>query len=443
VDEGRPASRLLSGWSTALRWALTTVGVAGLLAELMAFLVYLAGRSQAGTGSAGVAARVGGLLFFAFHHVGLVFDVPRFRPFQAAGLPGASLAVPATLTLAVAPLAGTLLVAWLLVRAGHRLGDAGGGPAWARGLHGLKVAPLYAAACVGLSYLVRLGVTPPANQFVSGQLHVHPDHLHALVWPLALSAAFGFLGGLRSAPGRERTGLVRAAVSGAGWMVGTGLVLAFGGLLVLGVVEPGATEAYFREAFSGGTLRGVEVLTLTALVVPNMAAWVLFPAMGACVGVFAESSTCLLSYTRFPAGAGSGVTGPVAGAGLASHGPPAGFFVFLLVPLIAVLAGGFMAARRAGSSGAGSSALAGALAGVAFGPFGLLTAVLAGITVTIGGISGQGAASGTIRVGPDLITGTLQALVWGIGGGALGGLLTLLRRDAGPAQAGRPPPAPT
>jgi len=268
---------------------------------------------------------------------------------------------------------------------------------------------------------------------VGGRIQVHPGHLGAFLWPLGLALVFGAAGGLRSAGAPVSDGdlgtkprVARAALSGGWRMLWAGEALAFAGLLVLAAVKPHATADYFSEAFRGGAARGTEEVVLTGMVVPNMAAWVLYPSMGACTGVLGAVSDCVLSYTRFPA-AGSlatvGQPGP-------AHGPPAAYFAFLLVPLVAVLLGGALAARRARAQAIGEAARAGASAGVVFAGFSLGLVALADVVVRIGP-GGSGGAE-VLRLGPDLVTGPLQALLWGVVGGAMGGLAQHVRSGRRP-----------
>src|SRR5207302_11481614 len=57
------------------------------------------------------------------------------------------------------------------------------------------------------------------------------------------------------------------------------------------------------RSFRAGALRGLAVVFLHSLVIPNMATWVLFPSMGACIGARGGGTAlCALSYTNFPGG---------------------------------------------------------------------------------------------------------------------------------------------
>jgi len=210
-------------------------------------------------------------------------------------------------------------------------------------------------------------------------------------------------------------------------MLALGLLLSFAGLLVLAAVKPDATHAYFKSSFNGGIDNGAATIAANLLVLPNMAAWVLFPSMGGCLGISGgtfglQGSFCFLSYTQFPtAGAVGGLIG---GGGFgALPNPPAGYYAFILAPLIAVVAGGMVAARRASAGSRSEAAAIGVLAGVAFGLMSLLLLVFSIITVRAGGQVGGVSQAITVRVGPELTQSLLVALVWGIAGGGVGAFI--------------------
>ncbi len=79
MDEAAQAPRgpsaLGGGWAVAVVRAGFAILVSGVLAEGLAFLLYAAvGGSKP---SKVEFARIGGALFYAFHRVGFVFEVPR------------------------------------------------------------------------------------------------------------------------------------------------------------------------------------------------------------------------------------------------------------------------------------------------------------------------------------------------------------------------------
>jgi len=401
------------------RAVLTAVALL-FLAQAVVVLAYFAADDPSKP-SALMLARYGGVLFYAFHHVGISFDVPGSAsqtetPFGAftGGV------------VALAALAGTVLALWLLYLGGRAVAREVGGSTLARGLHGMKVAPPYAALTLIGSFLLRF---KPED---GGQVPtIHPSYIAALLWPLALAAVAGFVGGVRSEdpdavsrlmPSREGLGRRMSAAVAGGWrMIVFGLLFAFLGLLVMAVVKPHSTGEYL-SSFDQGTLDGILVIVATLLVLPNMAAWVLFPAMGSCVGVSGPLSICFLSYAHFPQDAGARIAGASSPAELSLPSAPPGYYLFLLVPLAAVLVGGVVAARRARAASRSEAVAVGALAGVVFAILSLATIVLASVTLEFTGSLGGITGSGSFRVGPGLTSGVLLALLWGVVGGALGGL---------------------
>ena len=212
-------------------------------------------------------------------------------------------------------------------------------------------------------------------------------------------------------------------------MLGWGLALAFLGLVLLAPVHPSATAEYFSP-FENGAASGIAVVLATLLFVPNMAVAVLFPSMHACLSASGNVAgigvnICFLDYTQFPTSRGFGAPGLAGGfQGFDLPAPPAGYFLFILVPLIAVILGGMLAARRGGALSRLEAVGQGAAAGVVFALLALLMLILARFRVEVAGSVGnvfRGSVQGTIGV--ELVRGTLLALAWGVVGGALGGLL--------------------
>ncbi|TMK83307.1 MAG: hypothetical protein E6G44_12015 [Actinobacteria bacterium] len=371
-----PASTT-AGWKPALLGAVGTILVLGVIGEALAFLLFAA-EDQARPSIADTA-RFGGFVFYAFHHVGLRFGGAAFG------------GIGANVTVALAMLTGTLVALWLLALTGRAIANQAGGSSLARGIQGAKVALPYAALCLGLAFVVRVPQSQAAAGLSTGFPAAHPSYVAAVLWPLGLAAVAGFVGGFRSdAP----TGVMatpwgtrlRAAAGGGTWMLAVGLILSFVGLVLLTPFAPDVARDYFRP-FDQSFLRGVSVILGTLLVLPNMAAWVLFPAMGSCLeisgGVFGLSgSFCFLSYSQFP------TTHAIAGIRTPSPNlpsPPSGYFLFLLAPLVAVLVGGAIAARRADGGTKQEAVGVGALAGLAYALLSLATAVLSTITAKASG----------------------------------------------------------
>jgi hypothetical protein len=430
-----------AGWAAAAIRALIAVCAAVTLAEGMVVIASVAGRS---TATAAVLARTGGVLFLAFNHVGVVLRPPA----SPGGLAQFGLIGGLDVTLSLTPMLGTALAGWLLWVGGRAVGNRAGGPAWLRGLHGMKVAVPYAAACFGLSFVLAFSVAVAGRAALgigSSFVSVQPSRLGAFLWPLVIGVVAGFSGGLSSRAGREAgeeaasplDQRLAAAVSGGWRMLLWGLALSFAGLLMMGAFQPHLTRVYVSGMFGGGGLRGAGLTGLNVLVVPNMATWVLFPSMGSCVGGSASFSAsvgsgsvsqCLLSYRAFGLrGAGlDGVRRAAISGGSAAH-PPAWAFLFVLVPLVAVLAGGRWAARRAAVSTRIRGGLEGAAAGLAFGALATGIALLSDVVVRVQatGTAGAGApgTGGQLRLGPYVLSGGAIALAWGVLGGALGGYL--------------------
>jgi hypothetical protein len=435
---------LRGGWGTAVVGAVVVASVLGIVAEGLSFLFYAA--TSGSNGSRPDFARIGGVIFYAFHRVGLVFEVPRSVSGEL-GQSGLGLPLSARFTASIAIMGGTILAMALLYLAGRAVADRAGGDAWTRGVHGAKVGVPYAIVCLVVAWAVRFSF--PLG---GGSLAIHPSYAAAGLWPLGLGVVFGFVGGIRSGGDARWTapawtdaamvGRVRAAVAGGWSMIALGLILSFVGLLVLAAVKPDATRDYFTGAFRGGADAGTATIAANVLVVPNMAAWVLFPSMGSCVGASGGSfglqgSFCVLSYTQFPkAGA---VGGFIGGGGIgALPNPPPGYYAFVLVPLVAVLAGGMVAARRASAETRGEAVAVGVLAGVTFALMAILVLVLSIVSVRVGGQVGGVSQAVTIRLGPELAKSVLLAFAWGIVGGGIGGFIQGRALPAGSTGRARP-----
>jgi hypothetical protein len=381
--------------------AFGVVAAAGLLLGL----VYLPGAGQGASAEDGLLT--GGVAFLLFHHAAIEVQTSAVDPMAVR------------LTVSAALMLGTAAVAWLLFLAGRAVAARPSG--WG-GAAGVLVAVPYVIGCVAVALVVRLGAPAASLLAFTPPPALRPVPLSALSWSLGLGVLFGLLGGMagrRTAEGPDRPpGLLRVALKGGWRMTWTGLALSFAGLLVLAGVNPGATRSYFDLAFAGGAGRGVALLALTALAAPNIATGMLMASMGGPIRLELLQSSCtVVSYARFPGELGSFPAGACAG----DFGPaPAGYFLFLLIPLVVTVAGGHRAARVAGATDRGRASVAGGAAGLAFGVMALGLMVLARITLEA---SGPVVALGTSTFGPDLPIGWLLASAWGAAGGALGGFL--------------------
>jgi hypothetical protein len=390
--------------------------------------------------------KVIGLVFYGFHHAGIRGEISRLEVPQTPASPFAG-PVDFSFTVSVALMLATFLALWLLYRGGRSVARSAGGVPWARTLHGAKVAVPYAVLSLALSFVARLSQELPQSPFLpaGGPFEFGPSPIAAFLWPLALGVVAGALGGLSSAErwmAPEGTGVrARAVVRGGLAMTLYALLLAFVGYLLVVALNPDWPLPFsprFFQAVTSEGLRGYLALLLTILAIPNIAVWVLVPAMLGNVGAFVGGASFqLLSYFRFPVGFGETGTTPLTPIpGLPQFDTaPAPYFLFLLVPLVATILGGWWAARRVPARSRGDGAAVGALAGVVF-----AAAVTALIVLSSIGVGFSGSFAGFVQsqrghVGPPFLFGALLAVVWGVAGGALGGLL-------GARTAGAPPPVP-
>jgi len=424
---------LTAGWGPAWRWSLIAAGTALAAAEAIAWLGAVAGASSA---SVATRLRAGGVLFLWFHDVGLSVSAP------SGGLrgPGAAILQSVGATLWVTFLLGTLLVLWLLAIGGRRVARETGGPGWLGALHGTKVALPYALVCLVVALLERFSLPLPGGALGlrAAAVPVATSLPAAFLIPLGLGAVGGFVGGL-SENGEDEgdaTRVVRGAVGGARAMLAFALGLSFLGLLILAAAHPDLTRRYTDGMFGGGLDRGVALLGINLLWLPNMTAWFLVPAMGSCVTASLSYggsvySSCIVSYGHVATPAalrGVETLGPFATNPAQSPPAPGADLAFLAIPLVAVVLGGWIAARKASPATRTGAAGAGALAGVVFAAAVALMSALASLVLQVHGVPGVGgggrpAGTATLWVGPAVGAGALFALGWGVLGGALGGLI--------------------
>lgn len=431
---------LREGWGRAARGAGLTALAVAVLGQAVAFLGLVAG-SPPGS-SVGQTARYGLGLFYLFHHVGMVVQTSDLQLFDgAAGALGWPSGFAIDAVVAFAPLTATAFVAWMLMQVGRSVGTAVGGQELRRAVHGAKVALPYALLCWAVAWGVRFRLTLPD----SGPLSVHPSRLAAFFWPLALGAVFGAIGGVRSVGGGVWTSewlwasdawgrRWRGAVVGGIGMLALGLALSLVGLLIVAVVDGSTAGSYLRGAFGPGDGTGIMAVVTFALFLPNIGAWVLVPAMGGCLEVGGGPGSslppyCFLSYNSF-------VMHPVPDRFSSSWGyqelgaPPTAFLLFLVVPVIAMLVGGALAARWAASATRAEGALVGGMAGLIFAASFTFLLVLSEITARLNGPISD-VATGYFRYGPYPPYGFQLAMAWGVIGGVIGGILGA-RKRAGP-----------
>jgi uncharacterized protein DUF6350 len=426
---------LRRGWPRAvIRGIVVALSIVA-LGEAVSFLLYATNVLPHET--AGQAAQQGLILFYAFHRVALHVHTTALQlPVVVNGAIGLPRGSEIAATIGLALISGTVMVCWLFVRAGRAVGRAAGGGPGERALHGAKVALPYASLSCAASWFVEL-----KQRFPHTSLMVfRPAHLSAFIWPLLLGAIFGAIGGFRSSdPAAVREWLGwrlttkwirrwRGVVAGATTTLSLAVAFAFVALIVVAIFDRSATSAYFRAISVKGVPSGIAVALLTALAIPNLALWVLVPAMGGCLEVggagtltSAPTPYCFFSYSN-------SLSHPLP---TASHGwsflgfhelgaPSAWFLLFLLVPLLAAFIGGVRAARTSEAQSAREALLITSLSAVVFAVLMALALTLAWVTLTASGA--RLTMNNYLRYGPYPFDATQLALGWGLIAGGLGGL---------------------
>lgn len=446
----RPRARLRRPIAQGL-WMATKLGfgafvVVALVGQAAAIAVWLAsGRALA----LSTFLRIGWLYVGAFHHVDVVARVPTLDIGRLTGgvLPGSSLpsSGAASVSAGLALLVVTGLATWLLFRGGRRVAELAGGPARRRVLRGALVAPGYAVPIFLVSLLVRLELDVSFGTLASGTLEVRLSAVQSLLVPLAIAVAAGAAGGLASAFGGGSgvsawADRLDGPLAGGARMLALALALSYAGLFLAGVAQPDgpaglltpSTARYFRTMFARPEV-GALVLAYHLAAAPNEALWTLVPAMGGSDVVSGSAPATFLSFERFPSVVSlpaSPLEAAGSGSGTRFERAPWPYFLFLLVPALATLAGGRWAGKRARARRARDAAAAGAGAGVVFALLVLALGWLGSVGFAYTVDLGSTARSGGGRVGPDLLSGGLLALAWGVIGGSLGALSVIERKRA-------------
>jgi hypothetical protein len=418
--------------AAGVREAFVRGGVAFVVvAAIGQALAFVASAVIGGEASPWNVTKIGWIYVGAFHHVAIEFRLPNLEVAAPAG-PGST-----SLSIGVALLAVTAIAIWLLFRAGRGVAERVGGGRTARTLSGASVAPAYAFPSFVLALLVEVRTRLGIGGFASGELIASLSQWQSLAFPFAIAAVCGAAGGFSSALDRAgstaRGRLVGAAIAGGTRMFALGAVMALGGLVVAGAVQPDepvalltpTTARYWRTVVDRQAT-GLATLAHHVAVLPNEALWTLVPAMGACDVVRGSADAELLCYRRFPTSLGTTVQ-PVTGegdvrvpVGDATFEPaPAGYLLFALVPAVATFLGGTRAARTSAETRR-RAVLAGVAAGVVFAVLVAASSLLSTVVIGYGAAFGTDATAGWIVVGPDVVGGTLAALVWGCIGGAIG-----------------------
>jgi hypothetical protein len=425
----RAGSALSAGWGTALAGGALAFVAMALLGQAASLVVYLVEHRYL---SASTAARLGVFYLGWFH------DVSVTATLRSSTLEVAGASVRLSAHLGVALMTMTLLAGYLLFRAGRAVAERAGGGTLARAFHGAKVALAYAISSFLLSLLVAGRLRVPGLERLGGYVQLRTSPVEALLYPLLIAAAAGTAGGYSSRRAQvettsQRDRALSGALAGGVRMFALALGLSFAALLALAVVKPDATKAYFDAVTRGSDAETTVLIGHHVLLLPNQSMWVLVPAMGGCDGVSgAGGSTPFLCYWRFPRSVSVSadlVSGVHATTPFGTASP--WYFLFLLVPFLAVLGGGREAVRRSGVRDAREAMAVGAAAGAVFAVLVAAAALVSSISVGLSAGYGGLSTGGTVRVGPGVLAGGLLALAWGVVGGAAGAWST--RKTEAPA----------
>lgn len=433
---GRQAlDTLRSGWLRAAVAAPAVLVVVYLLNLLLAFLLHeatprlveLDGRVIPNPVAALAVPRVALPFLMVWH--GVSFDVGFGLPPGEAPF-GASFEFSATVTLML----GLAIAGYLLFRAGKWVADGAGGAGWFAGLHGVQVALFYAVLVLVLGFLAGLEIPVSDISGSPGQgpqsVSVNPSLLGAFWMPFliaTLAAGAGALSG-RVSPRERPVRLILAGISGgwrAAWLA---VALASIGFLIVAALNPDVTRAYLELVPGGGLSRALTVVG-TLLFLPNVGTGIAAAAMGGSINIAALGDSCaVISFFQFPHGIAEPTPGASCPLPFALGPAPFQYFLFVLVPLAATIAGGWLAAQRSGASEMEDGAIAGATIAL---PYALWLWALALVARV-----GYAAVAGIpfeVRawIGPGLLSTVLIALVWGVAGGAIGGALGA-RNASGP-----------
>jgi hypothetical protein len=199
------------------------------------------------------------------------------------------------------------------------------------------------------------------------------------------------------------------------------MALSLLGFLVAAVLEPNLTAQFVGDGLSGGPVAGLGVALLGVLALPNLAIWIMAPAFGACLQIssgfgFATGPYCALSYANAP-------SHPLATRdiywGLPNLGPPpAAFWLFLVVPVAAVVLGTLRALAVGEVRTRREGVVVGAMTGFVFIGVFLVAMLLSTVTVRFGGASTD-VSTGYYRYGPQPFDAIELGLVWVVLGGVL------------------------
>jgi hypothetical protein len=413
-----------SGWGRASLAAGAILTIVYVLNLLLAWLQQeatpsaLAIDGQAVPNPVAAPSILRGALLSMFGWHGISADAEIALP-QETNPFGGALEVSVSFTLML----GLGLVGYLLFRAGRRLAEPGLG--WFGAVRGVQVALIYAALMLVLAIFggidISLAGLAPAGE-APDSISIRPSLAGAFFMPFLLAtfaAGAGAVSG-RAPPLHLGVRLMVAGITG-GWRAAwLSVALASMGFLIVAALHPEITRAYL-DLLPGGALSRVLIIQATLLVLPNVGTGIAAAAMGGSINVSALGDSCaVISFLQFPQGTGS--PGPDAACAIPLDlGPaPLPYALFLLVPLAATIAGGWLAAQRAGATRRAEGAIAGLSIALPFAIWLWLLGLVARFGYHAGGFIPFEVQA---WVGPGLVSTVLVALLWGAAGGAIGGAL--------------------
>jgi hypothetical protein len=238
-----------------------------------------------------------------------------------------------------------------------------------------------------------------------------------------------------------------------GWRMLLGaLGLAVIGVLMLAAARPQGLATYTRAVSADGSRVAMLILGHHALLLPDQSFLVLAPSMGGCTSLRGPVATLslicpgtlplldpptLLDDLARVRDRGSTSAPP------ASRSMPAGYWAFVLVPLLATLAAGRWVAARVDGVTARLGRAVGT--GVVFAALVGVGTWMANVDVVVGRANTAGTSSFTLGARP--VPTALLALAWGVLGGSVGALTLGRRQVEGTPEPVEPddpaPPSPT
>jgi hypothetical protein len=429
----RPGSDLGGGPRAAILAAtkagLGAFAIVALAAQAVPALIDVFGAGLA----LATALKLGWFYELAFHRVGI--DI-----IATGGT---------TARVSVAFLTGTGLALWLLFRAGRATAVRAGPLLRDRAIAVTIVGVAYALPIAVITAFVRLRLDTGVA-FLPRAVR-----LQGVVWQ---AFAFPALLGIVAAAAGATIASIRRGSRTQAWLIG-GWRMALGalglsviGVLMLAAVRPQGLATYTRAVSADGSRVALLLLGHHALLLPDQSFLVLAPSMGGCTSLRGPSGTLpLICPGTLPVLDTPTLLDDLArvqdrGSARApspSRPMSAGYWTFLLVPLLSTLAGGRWIASRADDMSARLLRAAGA--GVVFAVLVGIGTWMANVEVVVGSANAPTASSFTLGARPSSVFAL--ALVWGVVGGSVGALTFGRRQDEGtpvPVEPDDPaPPNPT